>query len=500
MLRMAQVNYIKDLYDNEEKSLREISRITGHNFRTVKKYACCDDWNETKLPDIEPKSYPVLGSYIGVIDSWLEQDRKVPKKQRHTAKRIYDRLKDEYGYPGGYTSVKEYIRMKKHLMQMKYDGYIPLEHRPGDAQADFGEFVYYDDNGEEQKGYALTVSFPYSNKGFTQAFPSQNQECLLEGMKRIFDHIGGVPRNLRFDNMSTAVVQVLKGADRVLTDGFQRFMLHYRFHAEFCNPSSGNEKGNVENKVGYSRRNFLVPVPTIRSFEEFNAGLWSLCEKDAQREHYIHKVPIQELYAEDEKALLALPQHPFQVFRYATLKVDKYGFVVVDTNKYGLDPMLNGEAVQAKIYFDQIEFFYNHQPAGRFRRSYGENEEIYDWTQYISLLCKKPRAVENARFFRQLPDLWQKHLLSVHGTERKSALQLLEEIVKDGHAAQCAEALELANENGRTDADSIRQCYYMITRREFHPQPLSLTDNVPALNYSPNLSAYDGLMGGERCG
>ena len=145
----------------------------------------------------------------------------------------------------------------------------------------------------EHKGYALTVSFPYSNKGYTQAFPSQKQECLLEGLKRIFEHIGGVPCRIRLDNMTTAVAQVLKGAERVLTDGFMRFMLHYRFHAEFCNPASGNEKGNVENKVGYSRRNAFVPVPTITSFEAFNEQLLAWCEKDAEREHYKHKRPIQ---------------------------------------------------------------------------------------------------------------------------------------------------------------------------------------------------------------
>lgn len=500
MLRMAQIQYIKDLYDNEEKSLREITRITGHNFRTVQKYAHCDDWNEPDVPDIEPKRYPVLGAYIPIIDNWLEQDRKVPKKQRHTAKRVYDRLKDEYGYPGGYTSVKNYVRMKRHLMQMKYAGYIPLEHLPGDAQVDFGEFIYYDAAGAEQKGYALTVSFPYSNKGFTQAFPSQNQECLLEGMKQIFEHIGGVPRHLRFDNMTTAVAQVLKGTERVLTDGFTRFMLHYRFQAEFCNPAAGNEKGNVENKVGYSRRNAFVPVPTITSFEEFNQSLWCWCERDAQREHYAKKVAIEDLWQEDSEKLLDMPQHPYHVFRYSTIKVNKTGFAVVDTNKYGLSPALIGETVQAKIFYDQIEFYYDHRLVAHFRRSYKKNDEIYDWTQYVSTLCKKPRAVEDARFFKQFPELWQKHLRHTQGTERKDALQLLDEIVRDGNASLCEDALELASENGRTDADSVRQCYYMIARKEFHPKPLTLLNNAPVLDYKPNLSVYDNLMGGDYRG
>ena len=295
MLRMAQIQYIKDLFENEDLSLREISRRTNHSFNTVKKYAYQDDWGEGELPNLEPESYPVLGEFIPIIDEWLESDRKVPRKQRHTMWRMFCRLRDEHGFTGSYSSVKRYVRKKKFTMRAESSGYLPITHPQGWGQVDFGEVLYYGSDEQEHTGYALTISFPYSNKGYTQVFPSQNQECLLEGMKRIFEHIGGVPARLRFDNMTTAVAQVLKGTDRVLTDGFNRFMLHYRFQADFCNPASGNEKGNVENKVGYSRRNAFVPVPKITSFADFNEYLWEWCEKDAQRVHYIHKIPIQDL-------------------------------------------------------------------------------------------------------------------------------------------------------------------------------------------------------------
>ena len=162
-------------------------------------------------------------------------------------------------------------------------------------------------------------------------------------MRRIFEHIGGVPVRIRFDNMTTAVAQVLEGHERVLADGFMRFMLHYRFEADFCNPASGNEKGNVENKVGYGRRNALVPVPTIKSFDEFNEQLWDWCEKDAQREHYQKKVSIQSLWEEEQAELLALPEVPYDVFRYEALKVSKTGFAAIETNRYGLSPELHGE-------------------------------------------------------------------------------------------------------------------------------------------------------------
>ena len=497
MLRMAQINHIKELYEKQEKSLREIARITGHSFATVQKYAHRNDWNQDFQLKVKEQNYPILGEYIATIDEWLEADRKIPKKQRHTRWRIYCRLRDEYGYKGSYSSVKRYIRRKKFATRDQKEGYLPLAHPAGDAQADFGEFLYYDGKGREKKAYALTLSFPQSNMGYTQVFPSQNQECLLEGLKRIFEHIGGVPRKIRFDNMKTAVVRMLEGHERVLTDGFHRFQLHYRFEAEFCNLASGNEKGNVENKVGYSRRNFFVPIPTITSFDEFNEGLWERCEKDAQRPHYKHKVFICELWKADKDALLQLPEYPYSVFRYKAVVVNKTGFVMIDSNRYGLPPLFSGETVQAKIFYDHIEFFHDHKAVGTYRRSYGTNEEIYDWTQYVSALCRKPSAIEGTRFFHKMPERWQEYLKKVHGTERKSALQLLNEMVNDGNAALCDDALELLTDSGRSDPDSLRQCYYIIAKKEYHPKPLELPSS-PTFHYNPDLSAYDDLMGGEK--
>ena len=493
---MAQIHYIKDLYENKDLSLREIARRTKHSFSTVQKYAYKEDWNKNNLPNIAPKDYPVLGEYIPEIDKWLEADRKLPRKQRHTAKRIYDRLREEESFTGSYSSVKRYIRKKRFVIRNEHSGYLPIEHPAGCGQVDFGKFIYYDRQAAEQNGYALTISFPYSNKGYTQVFPSENQECLLEGMKRIFEHIGGVPPRLRFDNMSTAVAQILRDGERTLTDGFNRFMLHYRFQADFCNPASGNEKGNVENKVGYSRRNFLVPVPTITSFEAFNEELFGKCEEDGNRPHYMKKTAINDLWQDDKAQLLVLPAYPYEVYRYTAVVVNKNGFVTIDTNHYGLSPTLHGETVQAKVFSAHIEFYHDHKLVARFPRSYGTQQEIYDWTQYLTTLIRKPGAVEHTRFFRYIPRQWQSLLENSHGKERKSALLLLKEIVTDGNAPLCEDALQLAMENGRTDADSVRQCYYLIARKEYRPDPLVMR-NSPVMNYNPNLTAYDSLMGGE---
>lgn len=492
MIKMAQKQYIKHLYENEEKSLREISRITGLSQQTVTKYAYMNKWDEDHPPSCEAENYPVLGDFINNIDEWLEQDIREPRKQRHTVSKIHKRLQKECGFRGSYSSVKKYVRKKKYLMRVATAGFLPLAKPQGHAQVDFGEFKYYDELGGNHKGYALIISFPYSNMGFMQVFKSDNQECLITGMKRIFYHIGGVPIRIKADNMTTAVAHVLEGTERVLSDGFARFMLQHRFIAEFCNPASGNEKGNVESKVGYTRRNFLVPVPIITDFEAFNEELFRICEEDSDRPHYQQGVSIKALWEEERSQLLTLPEYEYSVSRYESCRIDKYGFITIDSNKYGISPELSGQIAQVKVLFDKIEIYYEKSLLKVYDRSYNKNEEVMDFTQYLTTLCKKPGAAPHTRFFHQLPKLWQQHLKDTSGKERKTALLLLSEIVRDGNIDLCDEAITMASECGRRDTDSIRQCYLLISKPENHPQPLSI-GAVP-MNYNPSLDAYDGLM------
>ena len=230
--------------------------------------------------------------------------------------------------------------------------------------------------------------------------------------------------------------------------------------------------------------------------EEFNEKLLAWCEEDTDRLHYIHKVPIESLWQEEKNCLLTLPEYPFSVFRYEALKVNKYGMVTVDTNRYGLSPALNGEIVQAKIYYDRIEFYHDHQPVGEYRRSYGQNTESLDWRQYLQTLTRKPGGTEYTKVFRQMPENWQNYLQQADSKERKSALRLLYEMTQEGNDRFCEPSLEMAIHNGRCDSDSIRQCYYLLSRKEKTPEPLKL-NSAPVTGYMPDLSAYDSLTGGD---
>jgi transposase len=334
---------------------------------------------------VKAESFPVLGAYIQTIDAWLEQDMREPRKQRHTAKRIFERLRDERGYRGGYGSVKRYVCRKKLVLgKGALDGCLPLAHPPAHAQIDFGKFKYYGSAGESHKGYALIVSFPCSNAGWIQVFPSENQECLLEGLKRIFAHIGGAPLRVRCDNMTTAVAQVLRGHERVVTDGFRRFLLHYRMEAEFCNPASGNEKGNVENKVGYTRRNLLVPVPTIEDWEAFNSTLLERCDADHDRAHYQQGEKISALWEAERAKLLTLPEYGYEAFRYESFAVSKTGFVTVDTNKW-VTNCASGTVFPARL---SVQAFRRNWPGAWCRRKSGSTAWSFSTTTIVSVSVK----------------------------------------------------------------------------------------------------------------
>ena len=318
----------------------------------------------------------------------------------------------------------------------------------------------------------------------------------------------GFRRREQHSNHPTSIVSIIKQShygncilqqhDRILyfSEGLIHFKNHYRFEVDVCNPDAGNEKGNVENKVGYTRRNQFVPLPVIEEFEAYNRELLTRCDADHGREHYRHGVLIEELWREEQAKLLILPAYAYEIFRYEGCSVGKTGFVTVDKKRYGLSPVLAGKTVQAKIYYDRIAFFFDHQIIKEYPREYGKQGEAMDWRLYLPTLLRKPGAVEHTRFFGQMPKLWQSYLRRVQGRERKSALQLLLEMVNEGNDGLCDTVLELAGEalHGELDVDSIRQCYRYLTHSSERPNLLPLTARSPSWVYAPDLTAYNALL------
>ena len=243
----------------EGMSIREAARVFGLHRDTVCKmlmYSVPPGYRRER-----PPRRPKLEPYTGVIDRILDEDLSLPKKQRHTAKHIYDRLRDEYGFTGKYTIVKDYVRERRRRGQ---EMFVPLSHPPGHAQCDFGQARAVID-GVEQRVHYFVLDLPHSDGCFVKAYPAETTEA--------FSFLGGVPQSIVYDNTKLAVAKILGDGRRKRTRVFSELQSHYLFEDRFGRPGKGNDKGKVEGLVGYVRRNYLVPIPSFESYEALNAYL-----------------------------------------------------------------------------------------------------------------------------------------------------------------------------------------------------------------------------------
>jgi transposase len=426
MLKMPQQQYIRFLREVEGCSIQDIADRVGVHWRTAKKYADKEDWNAQVTK--RKSRFPIMGPFMEIVDSWLEEDRLLPRKQRHTATRIFQRLRDEYGFTGSDRTVLNYVKRRKAEMELeRAKTYERLEHPPGEAQADFTTIEVC--RNHQLISYKLLVlSFPYSNAAFVYPVPAENQECFLEAMKQVFEQMGGVPQRIWFDNLSAAVVHIEKQGERQLTDMFRRFCAHYRFEAVFCNPYSGHEKGHVEAKCGYSKRNWAVPVPVFESHEQLALHFAEQAEQDRRRPHYAKQQTIEELWRGDEKRhLLQLPADPFEAYRLQAAVVNKYGEIRVDETTIPLvGQVAPGTEVIVQLFWDRLVLLNpRHESLLTVPRPYtGRTAEI-PWTQVFANWLRKPRSVTHSQFLRMLPAALQAYVTVGDLALRKERLQAM---------------------------------------------------------------------------
>lgn len=499
VLTMLQIQHIRYQGIIKGRSMRSIAQETGHNFRTVRKYIEQTDFNKPvkrkigrplKLDNVKP-----------IIDMWLAKDLKKKPKQRHTAKRIYNRLVNEYSdiFNASERTVRAYVAIKKKELYGPEEGYLPLDHPPGEAQVDFGYVDFYE-KGQKVEGYELIISFPFSNGGYAQLLKGQNQECLFAGMIETFEHMQQVPTVIWFDNLSAAVAG-LSGQERTLTERFQRFCLHYGFEGRFCNPDAGHEKGNVENKVGYSRRNYFVPEPEFEDIQEYNRGLFAVAEKDMQRPHYKKGRLINRLLEGDKAAMLPLPDNPFEVAKWQKAKANKVGKVKFETNTYSASPGAASREVWIKADAHMVEIFdEDYRSIIKHRRLYGKNLESMNWYPYLSTLAKRPNALKYSGFYRELPDPWQEYLDACDYDGKKSSLKVLLKILEESDMDIATRSLEECQVNGAASSDGILLSYYRLNQ-ECIEESLELPSSLAKLaEYTPDLSSYDLLFSGSDLG
>lgn len=504
MTSMDQIHRIRDLYYGQDKSLTEIAEIEKIDWRTVRKYVDMEDFNEAPpSPDGEGHSSK-LDPFKPIIDKWLTEDKKAPRKQRHTAKRIHRRLKDEVeGYDCSYRLTAAYVAEKKAELRLKRkEGYLPLEHHPGEAQADFGYADFYENGKLHHEAKYLVLSFPHSNGGYLQLNYGENMECLLEGLVTMFEYIGGVPTEIWFDNTRTIVTEIIKGGGREVTERFQRFCEHYRFKPVFMNPESGWEKGNVENKVGYLRRNELVPVPSFEALPAENKELLAACDKDMEREHYDDEDDrfISELFAEDKAVLLPLPAVPFDTSLYTTARTDKYGKFTLDAGKhrYSASPAFCEETVRLHITSAEVIVMDSdlHEVV-RHRRLYGDDHESMDWIPYLRYIARKPRSLKNSGIYDMMPESMRMYMDGCESKSRGKILKVLAELTERSGFESALTTVNKAIEHQATDPDSLMSLYRRAYMDVPPLPPIEPSEAIPKMKvimFPSDLAALDAVL------
>lgn len=405
MLTMPEVNSIKCLRNDKSLSINAIANIHNINWRTAKKYADVDQIPKEKNKNRKGMMYEKKWGEI--ISDWLLEDLKLKRKSRRTNKQLFESLQ-KMEFPGSYRTVCNFIqewRESRNLSEEDHDeNYERLSHPPAEAQLDFGLMEAVKD-GKYMDVHCLVMTLPFSNDAYAIPLPGENQECLFYGMKKIFKQLGGVPKKVRIDNMKTAVIKPRsRNEETVFTNEFLMFANFHGFKPQACNPYSGNEKGNVENKVGYIRYNFINPAPVIKDLDHFTRLLEKQLAEDRTRMHYEKKRSILELSEEEHQFLLALPDEAYPVFKEEKLKANKYGEVVIDKTKVYIPKGYNYSQLTIVKYWDRFKVI---SPYGEILhedyRPYMHQGHKIPWRSILKSWLAKPRVVDYSRHAKYLP-------------------------------------------------------------------------------------------------
>ncbi len=340
----------------------------------------------------EPARRSKLGPYLPVIAAILEGDRQAPRKQRHTAKRIFDRLKEEHGFDGGYTTVKDYVREKR--IRMK-EAFVPLAHPPGHAQVDFGEAQAVI-GGKRQKIAVFVMSLPYSDAAFVKVYPQETAEAWCDGHVAAFAHFGAVPLSILYDNSKRIVARILGDGTRQRTQMFSGLVSHYLFEDNYGRPGRGNDKGKVENLVGFARRNFLVPIPRASSFDELNAKLVERCRKREGDQLRGKDGTVGERLREDIAAFFGLPGGTYEACDQRPGQATSQALVRYKLTDYSVPVEYAHRKVLIKGFVDKVVICAGTDAVARHERSYEKADVVFDPLHYLALLEKKPNALDQA--------------------------------------------------------------------------------------------------------
>jgi transposase len=488
---MDQYEYVRTAHRVYEKSIKQICRETGHSRETVRKVLRSEPFGYSPRTT---QPYPVLGPYLPVIDQWLEEDKQRPKKQRHTARRIYDRLVREYGFTGGRSTVRHYVRgAKVHLGLNVAKAFIPLDPEVGrEAEVDWGTALAI------IGGKPTTVKFfgmrsRYSAKHFVRCYPCERQQAFFDAHLYAFAFFGGIFPVLVYDNLTAAVRQVLRGRGRVEQTEFTKFHAYYNFTPRFCNPAAAHEKGGIEGLVGYVKRNYFVPLPEADSFEALNQQLLAECLAYGDHRLQGREQTVNEFFLEEQTGLLPLPAVPFTITQISGGKVDPYATVRVDKNRYSVPSRYVGFKVQIQMDIDRVDLFHAGKRLATHLRVFGNNKWQLDPDHYLELIQQRPGAFQEARPIRQWRQHWPPALERLLARFQASQGETggIKDFVnvlllyREHPAAAIQAAVELALEHQISSSAGVR---HILLHTHGTPTPAPLSQWPATL--PPDLSVY----------
>ena len=371
-------------------SQREAARQFGLDRGTVKKML--EHSSPPGYRRSEPRPRSRMDAHASFVDEILRADLEMPKKQRHTIQRIYQRLVAERGFEGGYTTVRDFVAPRRLALK---EVFVPLAHRPGHAQADFGEALAVID-GVKQKVHFLVMDLPHSDAIFLKAYPAETAEAFCDGHVEAFAFFGGVPQSILYDNTSLAVAKILGDGTRKRSSMFSGLQSHYLFQDRFGRPGKGNDKGKVEGMVGFTRRNFMVPMPRAASFDDLNAHLAEQCHVRQATILRRHAEPIGVRLGSDQAAFAPLPATPFDACDKREGRVSSQALVRYKNNDYSVPAAYAHRAVTVKGYVREVVIACGAEEIARHPRSYETADFVFNPLHYLAVLERKVGALDQA--------------------------------------------------------------------------------------------------------
>ena len=439
-------------------SLREIARTFHHSRKKIRE-VLRGEGEPTPYPKRRQQAAPQLGRFHDRILEILKQDESAPPKQRHTRMRIFERMRDEDGYTGGYDAVRRFVNRHR---KNQAETFIPLDHRPGQrVEADFGE-ISVDFPDGRRKVNVLILVWSYSNLPFAMALPTQRTEAILEGMTQAFDFFGCVPEEVWWDNPKTVATELLTGRSRKINPRYQALASHYVFEPLFCMPARGNEKPVVENRVKTLERKWSTPVPRVKDMEEFNAYLRECCLKEHDRCSSGQTQTIGERFAEEKQRSAPLPKPRFDPCIRQSAKVNKYQFARFDNVNYSVPRHAAFQTVTVKGYVDRVEIVLNETVVAVHERSYHAGDDVLDPLHYLATLTRRPAALDHANVYRdwKLPAVFgelRERLEQRHGPHAgvRQFVRVLQLVGRASALARVQSAIEQLRGPEGADAERI---------------------------------------------